>query len=124
MPKFNKSEKELTTRFEKWMFVLKNLPKLERIPVELKGQIFLKLFETAEIAKLKPEEYKQYEASMNAYRDVKNSIDTAFEKGEIKGIEKGKIEVAENLLKSKIDVNIIVKSTGLTKDEIEALKDE
>ncbi len=78
MPKFNKSEKELETRFDKWMFVLKNLPKLDRIPVELKEKIFLKLFETAEISRLKPEEYKQYEASMNAYRDIKNSIDTAL----------------------------------------------
>ena len=126
MPKFNKSEKELETRFEKWMFVLKNLPKLDRIPVELKEQIFLKLFDTAEIAKLKPEEYKQYEASMNAYRDVKNSVDTAFEKGIKKGIKEGEkkkaIEVAKNLLKNRVNIEIIMKSTGLTKKEIEELK--
>jgi uncharacterized protein Smg (DUF494 family) len=39
----------------KWLFVLKNLNKLDRIPVELKEGIFMKLFETAEIAKLDPE---------------------------------------------------------------------
>jgi len=120
MPKFNKNEKELKTRFEKWMFILKNLPKLDRIPLELKEKIFLKLFETAEIAKLKPEEYKQYEASMNAYRDVKNSIDTAFEKGEMKKA----IEIAKNLLKNGVDIEIIIKSTGLTKKEIEELKEK
>jgi len=120
MPKFNKSEKELKTRFEKWMFVLKNLPKLDRIPVELKEQIFLKLFETAEIAKLKPEEYKQYEASMNAYRDVKNSIDTAFEKGE----KKKAIEIARKSLKEGLSIDLIIKITGLTKKEIEELKEK
>jgi predicted transposase/invertase (TIGR01784 family) len=128
MPKFNKTEKELETRFDKWMFVLKNLPKLDRIPVELKEQIFLKLFKTAEIAKLKPEEYKQYEASMNAYRDVKNSIDTAFEKGIEKGIEKGmekrNIEIAKNLLKNNVDIDIIIKSTGLTEEEINEIKEK
>lgn len=80
MPKFQKTVKELETHFEKWMFVLENLPKLERIPDKLKEKIFLKLFETAEIAKLKPGEFKQYEASMNAYRDIRNIKNTAFEK--------------------------------------------
>ena len=118
MPKFNKTEKELETRFEKWMFVLKNLPKLDRIPIGLKEQIFFKLFETAEIAKLKPEEYKQYEASMNAYRDVKNSIDTAFEKG----IEQGKLESAKKMLEKGLDISLIIEITGLTKAELEMLK--
>jgi predicted transposase/invertase (TIGR01784 family) len=124
MPKFNKTEKELETRFDKWMFVLKNLPKLDRIPVELKEQIFLKLFKTAEIAKLKPEEYKQYEASMNAYRDVKNSIDTAFEKGIEKGIIKEKIEVAKTGLKEGLPIEVIMKLTGLSEEEINEIKEK
>ncbi len=45
---------------------IEKLTKIDRIPIELKEQIFLKLFEIAEIARLKPEEYKQYEASVNA----------------------------------------------------------
>jgi predicted transposase/invertase (TIGR01784 family) len=126
MPKFQKTEKELETRFDKWMFVLKNLPKLDRIPVELKEKIFLKLFETAEIAKLKPDEYKQYEASVNAYRDIFNIKNRAFEKGEKKGLEKGlkkgKLEVAKNLLKTGVDIEIIKTATGLTEQEINALK--
>ena len=121
MPKFNKTEKELETRFDKWKFVLKNLPKLDRIPVELKEKIFLKLFKTAEIAKLKPEEYKQYEASMNAYRDVKNSIDTAFEKGIEKGIKKRNIEIAKGMLFKGIDIKTIIEITGLTEEEIKEI---
>ena len=128
MPKFNKTEKELETRFDKWMFVLKNLPRLERIPVALKEKIFLKLFETAEIAKLKPNEYKQYEASVNAYRDIFNIKNTYLEKGEKIGIEKGekkgKIEVAKNGLKEGLSIDIIMKLTGLTEKEINELKNE
>ncbi|MFW5852259.1 MAG: PD-(D/E)XK nuclease family transposase, partial [Bacteroidota bacterium] len=118
MPKFNKTEAELESHFDKWMYVLKNLPKLDRIPVELKEKIFLKLFETAEIAKLKPDEYKQYEASVNAYRDIFNIKSTYLEKGKIEG----KIEIAKEMIKDKEPVDKIMKYTGLTENEINELK--
>ncbi len=118
MPKFEKTEKDLETHFDKWMYVLKNLPKLDRIPTKLKEKIFLKLFETAEISKLKPEEYKQYEASINAYRDIFNIQNTAFEKGE----KKGKIEVAKEMISDNEPVEKIMKYTGLTENEINELK--
>jgi len=118
MPKFQKTEKELETRFDKWMFVLKNLPKLERIPVELKENIFLKLFETAEIAKLEPDEYKQYEASVNAYRDIINIKSTYLEKGKIEG----KIEIAKEMLQDNEPIQKIMKYTGLSEKEINELK--
>ncbi|OQX99173.1 MAG: hypothetical protein B6I20_10230 [Bacteroidetes bacterium 4572_117] len=131
MPKFTKTEKEIKTRFEKWMYVLKNLPKLERIPVELKEKIFLKLFETAEIAKLKPEEYKQYEASVNAYRDIFNIKSTYLEKGIKKGIKKGiekgekkkAIKVAKRMIEKGMDISLISEMTGLTGKEINTLKE-
>ncbi len=86
MPKFNKSVEELTTRFEKWLFVIKNLNKLERIPKELQEKIFVQLFESAEIAKFSPKEYQDYEDSLKYYRDLKNSLDTA--KGLYRGADK------------------------------------
>lgn len=51
MPKFSKMIDKLATRFDKWMFVLKNLHKLDRLPVQLKESIFEKVFEVAEIAR-------------------------------------------------------------------------
>ena len=48
--------------------------------------VFTKLFEEAEIAKFTPTELKEYEDSLKAYRDVKNSIDTALEKGREEGM--------------------------------------
>ncbi len=125
MPKFNKTEKELETRFDKWMFVLKNLPKLERIPVQLKENVFMKLFETAEIAKLEPDEYKKYEASVNAYRDIINIKNTYLEKGKIEGMIKGKVEgkveIAKEMLQDNEPVERIMKYTGLSKKEINEL---
>ncbi len=130
MPKFNKTIDELKTRFDKWLFVIKNLNKLNRIPDKLKEQIFEKVFETAEIARFTPDQVRSYEDSLKCYRDLKNSLDTAkeegviegIEKGIAKGIEKGKVEVAKNLIKNNVSIEIIMKSTGLTKEQIEQLK--
>lgn len=118
MPKFNKKEKELENGFEKWLFVLKNLHKLDRIPVDLKESIFEKLFETAEIAKFNQEEYKAYEDSLKYYRDLKNSIDYARETAK----KEERIEIAKNLLESGVNIEIIKKSTGLSEVEINSLK--
>jgi len=92
MPKFTKKVEELETRFDKWMYVLKNLKRLENIPDKLREKIFEKIFEAAEIAKLSQEEYEQYVISLNAYRDFKNSIDTARDEGRAEGRAEGKAE--------------------------------
>ena len=89
--KFNKTEEELDTLYDKWLYVLKNLSRLDERPSALKEKVFTKLFEEAEIAKFTPTELKEYEDSLKAYRDVKNSIDTALEKGREEGMAKGKI---------------------------------
>jgi predicted transposase/invertase (TIGR01784 family) len=118
MPKFNKTIEELETRFDKWLFVLRNLNKLERIPEKLKERIFDKLFETAEIAKFTQDQVRSYEDSLKYYRDLKNSLDTARDEGKIEG----KIEVAKSLLKNGLSIDLIVKSTGLTEKGIKNLE--
>ena len=46
MPKFTKEVDELETRFEKWMYVLKNLKRLDRLPDKLREKVFEKIFAT------------------------------------------------------------------------------
>ncbi len=87
--KFNKTENELETLYDKWLYVLKNLSRLDRRPAALKERIFKKLFEESAIAQFTPTELKEYEDSLKAYRDIKNSIDTAREEGLAKGREEG-----------------------------------
>ncbi|OGK08572.1 MAG: hypothetical protein A2W80_05365 [Candidatus Riflebacteria bacterium GWC2_50_8] len=48
--------------------------------------IGFKLFIAAEIAKLTPEESRRYEDSLKAYRDIKNSLDTARDEGREEGV--------------------------------------
>ena len=131
MPKFNKTEDELTSMFEKWLFVLRNLSRLMERPKALQERIFTKLFEAAEIAKFTKLEYDSYEESLKAYRDWKNTIDTekkiSWEEGHEKGKgfeegqEKKTIEMARNLKVKGIPINIIVECSGLTEEEINAL---
>ncbi len=118
MPKFRKGIDELENRFEKWLYVIKNLHKLDRVPEKLKESIFLQLFETAEISKFTQKEYQDYEDSLKYYRDLKNSLDTAKEEGRIEE----KIEIAKNLLKQEIDTVVIINATGLTEEEINKLR--
>ena len=116
----------------------------------LTDKVFDRLFEEAEIAKFTPQEMREYEASKMAYRDIKNSIDTAkqeglaegmekgmelgIEKGMKKGMEKGlekgmkkgmnqkALDIARNMLADGVDINLIMKYSGLTQEQIEKLK--
>ena len=123
--KFDKTEDELVTLYDKWLYVLKNLSRLDERPVALKEKVFTKLFEEAEIAKFTPTELKEYEDSLKAYRDVKNSIDTALEKGREEGREEGKnlkaIQIAKKMLDAGMDIDTIINMTDLSKSEIEKL---
>ena len=99
---------------------------------------FDRLFEEAEIAKFTPQEMREYETSKMAYRDIKNSVDTAkregiaegMEKGMKEGLEKGRAEgmnqrsldIARNMLADGVDINQIMKYSGLSQEQIEKLK--
>ena len=89
-------------------------------PAALRDKIFDRLFQVAEIAKFTPTELREYEDSLKAYRDLKNSLDTAEEKGEAKE----KKATIKRLLASGVSVDIIAIATGLTHDEVKVLIDD
>ena len=73
--------------------------------------------EEAEIAKFTPVELKEHEDSLKTYRDLKNSLDTAEEKGRVEE----KIAIARNLKSMGMSISDISKATGLQEEEIKAL---
>lgn len=95
-------------------------------PMALQERVFTRLFEQAEISKFNPQELRLYEDSVNAYRDIVNAIKTAekkkFAEGKAEGRAEGKIEVAQRLLDMGMSIGDIVMATGLTSEEISALK--
>ena len=99
----------------------------------------MKQVEEAEIAKFTPQEQREYEASKMAYRDIKNSIDTAkregmekglaegMEKGLAEGMEKGmsqrSLEIARTMLAKGMDAAMVMEITGLSERQLKQLKE-
>ena len=85
-----------------------------------------KLFDAANIATFAPEDKIKYEYAMTTERDIRNQIRYAEKQGIEQGLEQGKeqkaIEIARNLLVLGVDVDTIVKSSGLTQEQVKALK--
>lgn len=125
MPKFNKTEYELETMFDKWMFVLRNLSRLMERPVALQERVFERLFKAAEIANFDRKELIEYEDSLKNYRDWYSVVSTAEQKGIQKGIQEGEkkkqYEIARNLKSLGIAPDIIAKTTKMTLKEIAEL---
>ena len=90
--RFNKDINELETNFDKWLYVLRNLSRLDNQPTYLRNEVFNRLFSQAEIARFDKTELKAYEDSLKAYRDIKNSLDTAKEEGRAEGLAEGRAE--------------------------------
>ena len=123
--RFDKTDDELISLSDKWMYVLKNLSRLDNRPSSLREKIFTKLFDAAAIARFTPMELREYEDSLKAYRDIKNSLDTAKEEGRAEGREEGRAEgiamVVKNMHEKGMDIDVIASITGLNKDEVESL---
>ena len=83
---------------------------------------------------------REYEASKKAYRDIKNSVDTAkregiaegMEKGMKQGMEKGmkqgleqrSLEIARKMLAKGMDAASVMEITGLSAEQMQQLKAE
>ena len=119
--RFDKTDDELISLSDKWMFVLKNLSRLDNRPSSLREKIFTKLFDAAAIARFTPMELREYEDSLKAYRDIKNSLDTAKEEGREEGRAEGIAIVVKNMHAKGMDIDVIASITGLNKDEVESL---
>ena len=94
IPKFTKTLSELTSDYDRWLYLFKNLHKLRDCPEELEQGIFKRLFDLAEIKKLNPMEQETYERSLKKYWDIYSIEQTNLKKGRKEGkaigIEKGK----------------------------------
>ncbi len=137
IPKFWKTLKELSNDYERWLFVFKNLHRLQEMPKELEEGVFRKLFELAEIANMDNQSRMMYQESLKDYWDLKSSMETYYEegfkegkvKGEAKGLAKGIIEgerknALETAKKMKVkgySIDEIATITGLSEEEVEHL---
>ena len=123
---------------DKWMFALKHVGTLDRLPEDLRVKAFERLFEACEIAKFDPDTKLKYEHDMmtekdyysilNTYRDEgkeegkAEGVKEGLEKGRNEGQEKEKIKIATTMLKMGLSVETIMQATGLSAGEVAALQ--
>lgn len=130
--KFVKLEFELETDLDKWLFMLKNMSQMDKIPVYLRKPIFEKLFNIAEYSNLTKEEKEMYDSSLKYKWDNKNVLDYAITTAKAQGREEGREEervktleekkfITLGLLKEGLSIEFISKITRLSIDDIEKL---
>ena len=121
LPNFKKTEQELKTRLDEWLYFIKNLEDFQSIPSIFEDDIFMQAFEKAEIAKYSEREFNEYQQSLKYFRDNNATFDYAVETAFEEGQKKRSIEIAKSLKENGIPNNIISTTTGLAETEIENL---
>jgi predicted transposase/invertase (TIGR01784 family) len=112
----------------------------DNLPKELNDAKLKKAINVLEVMNFSEQERSAYEDHLKWMMIEANTIKNYEERGEARGIEIGReegreegrsegervkaIEIAKNLLSMNLDVDVIIKATGLTKDEIEGLKSQ
>ena len=135
--RFDRELKDCRSVTEQWLYSLKRVGTLDRIPDELKSEMFERLFRACEIARFDKEQKLKYESDMITERDEKNIINTAIRlgkdqwfaeglaEGEARGMTKGRAEeriaIAKTLKQQGIPVATIAAATGMTENEIGVL---
>ena len=126
LPFFDKSEEECETGFEKWIYVLKYMEVLERLPFTAQKKIFDHLAKLADVRCLSSEEQEKYDESIKAVDDYYSGLYGSYVEGEEKGIAKGKAEgkaeVARNMMAIGMPWSQIVQLTGLTEEQLKQLQ--
>ena len=137
MPKFVKTEAELVTLFDKWLYAIRNMATLMERPEALQEAVFTHLFEQAEIAKFNPQERMNYEESLKDYRDMYSVMKTQLEKGLAQGREEGLAQGREEgialgklqatlanaraFIEQGIPRDVVQKTLGLTDEQMKEL---
>ena len=121
LPSFIKEENECETDFERWIYVLKNMETLQRLPFKARNAVFQRLEQIVDIAAMSKEDRMKYDESIKVYRDRLAVME--FER--LKGVEEGRAEtnlnVIRNLKQMGLAPEFIAQATGLSVDEVERL---
>lgn len=117
LPFFEKSEDECETDFDKWIYVLKNMEIMERMPFTSQKKIFEKLAEFADKRSLSQEEKEKYDASFDRADDYFSVIDSWYDEGKLSS----SLKIAKSLLHSGMSLEDVAHHTGLSLEQLKKL---
>ena len=123
LPYFTKEAEACESIFERFIYVLKHMDILQRMPWMAQDAVFKKLSEIAEVGSLDREERLRYDESLRHYRDTIVVMEGQFMEGERKGLEKGRAEgraegFAEGEKQRSVDIARKMKAKGMSDEEI------
>ena len=89
MPRFTKEADECENDFERWLYLIKNMKMLERMPFKAQRAVWDKLLDVADVASLNAEERARYDRALRNYRDYHSIMETAQMDGHKAGWKEG-----------------------------------
>jgi predicted transposase/invertase (TIGR01784 family) len=126
LPKFRKKNPDISSKLDQWLWLICG----EEEKIKMAKNENEKIKEAkSELEKLEmsAEDRELYELRLKAIRDEINIRESGYTDGMKDGEEKGKkqksIEIAKNMLKKQIPLELIEELTGISQSEIEKIKD-
>jgi predicted transposase/invertase (TIGR01784 family) len=125
LPKFNKTENELESISDKWIFFLKNAKNLKVIPEKIQESEIKSAFDIINEFNWTKEELEMYDTISIYRQDERGRLEQAtidgIAKGKIEGRIEEKKEIAISMLKDNEPLEKIAKYTSLSIEEIKNL---
>jgi predicted transposase/invertase (TIGR01784 family) len=131
LPKFKKSLDELENIKDKWIYFVKNAGDMTIIPGEMEEPKEIRqAFEVANQLSWTKDELDIYDFVGMKIQDERGRVQYAMRVGKEEGIAEGReegreekaLEIAGELLRQGISIDVIIKATGLTGQEIQAIR--
>uniref|UniRef100_UPI0040566714 Rpn family recombination-promoting nuclease/putative transposase n=1 Tax=Candidatus Electrothrix sp. TaxID=2170559 RepID=UPI0040566714 len=130
LPKFTKTEEDLSSITDKWLYFVKHAGDMEFVPESFTEPQLLEAFDIANTAGLSEEEldmqFKRQDFIAMQQGAVEKATQSGLEQGLAQGIEQGvelgNIATAQNMLRDQLPVETICKYTGLEPETIEQLQ--
>ena len=126
LPLFTKEADECDTDFDKWIYVLKNMETLTRLPWAAKSSVFKRLEQIADVASLSRQERMKYDVGLRKYRDTLSVLEGAKQDGLAEGRAEGRAEekktIARNLLAMGLTIEQVAQGSGLPIEEVKNLQ--
>ena len=120
-----KEAEECENQVERWIYLLKNMETLNRLPWAAQSAVFKKLESIADVSAMTRAERLQYDEALKKYRDTISVFEGVRLEGRMEGRVEGslkeKMAIASNLRSMGMSISDISKATGLQEEEIKAL---
>ena len=117
LPLFNKEAEECENDFERWIYVLKNMETLNRLPWAAQSAVFKRLAEISDLSSLTREEREHYDSAIRTYRDNIYTMEGEREKGRAEGRAEAMVETAIRMRQQGLPADVIFTVTGLRENQ-------